>query len=62
PGLRITFQSLQAAPRMTVQLLGHAAPLTWQQEGNDLIVTLPPNLPEAAAQAFKMTPAPQLVE
>jgi len=62
PGLRISFQSLQAAPRMTVQLLGHAAPLTWQQAGNDLIVTLPPNLPEAAAHAFKMMPAPQLIE
>jgi alpha-L-fucosidase len=56
PGERVTIASLQASDRTTVHLLGYPAALTWQQDGANLTIALPPAWQPAPAIAFKITP------
>ncbi len=52
---------LRAADGTTVRLLGHAAPLTWTQDGDNLTVTLPPGIKPDAAHTLEIQPAPTSV-
>jgi alpha-L-fucosidase len=53
----IGLEKLYAGPGTSVQLLGHLEPLTWSQDGDRLVVTLP-RLSPAPAYALKITPNP----
>lgn len=56
---QITIKSLYAERDTTVHLLGEDEALSWKQDGNDLTITLPKNLMEFPAYAFKITPKPK---
>jgi alpha-L-fucosidase len=49
----LQFTDLVAAPGATITLLGHDQPLVWQQQGTDLVVTLP-DLPDSPAHVLKI--------
>lgn len=55
-GRQVTVASLPANEKSTVHLLGQEGPLAWQQEGRDLVITLPAELPESPAYVFRMEP------
>ncbi len=55
---RILVKSLVFDRNSTVQLLNDPSDLSWEQIGKDLQITLPDNLPEAPAYAFKIKPKP----
>lgn len=52
----LTIRQLSAAPNSTVSLLGGPSDLPWAQAGNDLAITLPPDLPSTAAHVLRITP------
>ncbi|MHA1489599.1 MAG: alpha-L-fucosidase [Promethearchaeota archaeon] len=56
----ITIQSLNLEKKATIQLLGLNGSLEWKQEGNNLTVIIPKNLPEPPAHAFKISPKPNM--
>ena len=51
---RISIQGLSVGINTSVQLLGQAGTLHWQQDGDNLTVELPDNLPEAPAHCLKI--------
>ena len=56
PAIRqVSIVGLNAGVSTTVELLGHAAVLDWQQDGSNLTVTLPDSLPESVAHSLKFT-------
>ena len=64
PGL-VSIQSLVADEKATVHLLGYGEPLSWGQAGQNLRITLPGTLPdevsESPACAFRIVPKPQIL-
>ncbi|NLF15198.1 MAG: alpha-L-fucosidase [Anaerolineaceae bacterium] len=58
-GSQVSIRGLQADPAAEVQLLGGSGPLSWGQDGPDLVLTLPGDLPESPAHCLKITPAPR---
>lgn len=56
----ITVQSLNLEKKATIQLLGLKGSLEWKQEGNNLSVIIPKNLPESPAHTFKISPKPNM--
>jgi alpha-L-fucosidase len=54
---QLTIAGLAASPDAEVRLLGHDAPLTWEQSGGNLAATLPERRPPHAL-ALKITPKP----
>lgn len=57
---QISLKALKASPQTVIQLLGHDSPLNWQQNGNDIEVSLPASLITAPAHVLKINPAPVL--
>jgi len=57
PAGTLTLEGVRAAGGAHVQLLGHAAPLAWTQDGDALVVTLPDSA-WGFAPALRITPAP----
>jgi len=55
---QIRLEGLIADANATVQCLGRDGALAWQQEGADLLVMLPENLPSSPAHCLKITPLP----
>jgi alpha-L-fucosidase len=51
----ITIKSLAAKADSKIYLLGQSNPVTWSQQGPDLRVDLPNNLPSHYAHSFKLT-------
>ncbi len=60
PEGRLTIQGLRAAPETTIRLLGAEGAVTWEQQGDDLRVTLPANLPQEPVIALALSPQPAL--
>src|SRR5262249_20428071 len=58
-GEQIILESLRATNGATVKLLGNSEALSWQQNGNNLTVTLPDNIKATPAHVIKITPQPQ---
>jgi alpha-L-fucosidase len=58
PERRVAIEGLQAADGTTVSLLGHEEPLTWEQQGETLVVALPAHLPPSPAYALAIAPLP----
>jgi alpha-L-fucosidase len=56
---RIAVEGLHLAGGSTLALLGHQEPLPWEQHGETLVVTLPPDLPAAPAHALAIAPLSQ---
>jgi len=52
---QIGIEGLTADRNTTVQLLGRASVLHWQQDGDSLAITLPDDLPETPAHSLKFT-------
>ena len=52
---QVSIEGMRADENTTAQLLGHAAVLDWQQDGPNLTVTLPDNLPDSVAHSLKFT-------
>lgn len=52
---QVSIEGLTADVSTTVQLLGQAAALDWQQDGSSLTVTLPDKLPDSPAHSLKLT-------
>ena len=59
PNKAVRLEGLKATPSTTIHLLGHDAPLQWQQRDNGIEINLPANLPEAVAHSFRITPEPE---
>jgi alpha-L-fucosidase len=57
-GSEITIESLVIAANTTIQMLGYEGNLNWKQDGENLTISLPINLEDAPAYAFKITPKP----
>lgn len=57
----VTIERLQAQSQTTVRLLGYDAMLDWKQEGDNLTITLPPELRQSPAHTFVLTPEPRPV-
>jgi alpha-L-fucosidase len=55
---KITINSLNVEKDTTVHLLGESEALSWRQAGNDLTITIPKDLTESPAYAFRITPKP----
>jgi alpha-L-fucosidase len=51
---QISIAGLHTDISTSVQLLGHAAALHWQQDGDNLTITLPDDLPDAPAHCLKL--------
>lgn len=51
----IVIEGLDAPSDASIQLLGNDSALAWRQEGSDLAVQLPNDLPEAPAHALQIT-------
>ncbi len=51
----ISINGLQSSMDTTVQLLGQSGVLHWQQEGDNLNITLPDHLPTSPAHVLKLT-------
>lgn len=58
-GGTVNLEALSVQENSTVQLLGASENLKWSQEGDNLSVTLPDELPGAPAYALKITPQPK---
>jgi alpha-L-fucosidase len=58
PKTTVTLEHLTAMPSTTIHLLGHDAPLSWQQRSEGIEISLPATLPGSVAHAFRITPAP----
>lgn len=54
----VRLEGLKATPSTVIHLLGHDAPLTWQQRDEGLEISLPESLREAVAHSFRITPEP----
>jgi alpha-L-fucosidase len=54
-GPAVTIESLTAAEGSTIHLLGTATSLKWTVDRNNLKITLPVNLPDAYAYAFRIS-------
>ena len=52
---KIVIEGLDAPSDASIQLLGNDSALAWRQEGSDLAVQLPNDLPEAPAHALQIT-------
>jgi alpha-L-fucosidase len=61
PKTTVRLEHLKAMPSTTVHLLGHDAPLSWQQRDEGVEISLPANLGEAVAYSFRITPEPEWV-
>lgn len=57
---QVAITGLHADPHGAIQLLGHDQPLAWAQDGGNLIITLPDNIPNAPAHSLQITPQPHL--
>jgi alpha-L-fucosidase len=57
-GGELSIRSLDCAPDSKIHLLGHDEPLDWRKDGPNVTLTLPDNLPNSPARAFKIAPAP----
>jgi alpha-L-fucosidase len=57
-GTRIEIRSLSLAPDSQVELLGAEGFLEWSQAGENAVVQLPVELPEAPAHTLRITPPP----
>ena len=55
----VTIKDLRPAPGATVRLLDPPTELTWKQQGDDLVVTLPEPLPDSPAHVLVISPAPR---
>jgi alpha-L-fucosidase len=55
----VRLEYLKAMPSTTIHLLGHDAPLQWQQRDEGVEVNLPADLREAVAHSFRITPEPE---
>jgi alpha-L-fucosidase len=55
----ISLESLEPASDTKVYLLGHDKPLDWRKDEGHITISLPDQLPDSPAHAFKMTPAPR---
>jgi len=62
---QISIEWLHADENTTVHLLGHDQALSWKQDGHNLAITLPSTLPdevsESPACAFRIVPKPQIL-
>jgi len=58
---KITLKSLNVEKDTTVHLLGESEALSWRQAGDDLTITIPEDLTESPAYAFRITPKPKKV-
>ena len=56
----ITIKNLNVEPEAKINLLGQPNIIDWQNDGEDLILNLPENLPDAPAHTFKITPKPAI--
>jgi len=56
---QIAIRSLRAAADARVHLLGTERPLPWTQQGEDLALSLPEDLPPSPAYALRIEPAPR---
>jgi len=59
---RIAIKGLRPAESSKVTLLGHEAPLSWEQQGETLVVALPGELALAPAYALEIAPLPQATQ
>jgi alpha-L-fucosidase len=57
-GTQVRLAGLRAAPKATVHLCGSADVLSWQPDGDNLVITLPDELTPAPAHALEITPKP----
>jgi len=57
PG-NVSIESLKLIPETTIHLLGHDKHLTWRQDGNSIIFTLPEQTTSSHAYALSITPKP----
>jgi len=55
----LAIRSVRPPDGAHVRLLGREGDLTWRQEGEDLVVTLPENQGETPAIALRITPPPE---
>ncbi len=53
-GTEITIESLTVADNSTIKILGYEGNLTWKQEEDNLTISIPDNLPDSPAFAFKI--------
>ena len=51
----VVLQSVHAAPSSSVHLLGYAAPLSWEQRGEHLAVTLPTHIEPSVAHSIRIS-------
>lgn len=52
---QITIEGLDLPSDSTIQLLGQSDSLQWKQDGSDVTIDLPQNLPDASAHSLKIT-------
>jgi hypothetical protein len=57
----LAIPGLAAAPNTSIHLQDGNVALDWRQHGEQLVITLPPELPDAPAYALRITPQPRLV-
>ena len=62
PQGRVSLRGLRAAESSAVHVLGREGALAWRQEGEQLTIALPPDLPGSPAHALRITPQPQWIE
>ncbi len=57
----VTLDTLRAAEKTTINLLGHPGALSWQQDGDKLTIILPGNITNSPAHTLRFTPQPQCI-
>jgi len=58
-GNQVAIKSLELDPSSSIELLGCSENLSWKQDGENLVITIPDNLEESSAYAFKINPLPR---
>jgi alpha-L-fucosidase len=53
-GERVVIRDLDMAGRSSVRMLGYEGDLSWEQDGADLSVALPPEVAATCAVAFRI--------
>ncbi|HSR30972.1 MAG TPA: alpha-L-fucosidase C-terminal domain-containing protein [Anaerolineae bacterium] len=59
-GNLVTIESLLVDEGTTLHLLGQDQALEWRQEGEDLRITLPKELPDSPAHTLRLTPPKEI--